>query len=139
MQWRIGSLRVPSPSFGGWSLSRQEFSRHCFILTHRVRVAPVTLDGPWFEACPCDGRCFFHWNVAAGNQNPRNITTLYQKYLEVVAFTHRHTLSVDPRRRTSRIVSSWRFVLRTTTDPHDHWKNHGVLKSMVWQFVTVHK
>jgi hypothetical protein len=73
--------------------------------------------GSWFEAHPCDWRCYFHWNVTAGDQNLRNITTLHQKCLRESLHSHtdtdRYTLSVDPWRRTSIIVSSWRFVLRT--------------------------
>jgi hypothetical protein len=52
---------------------------------------------------------------------------------------HRHKLSVHPRRKASRILSSWRSLLRTTKISRDHSKNCSALKFAVWQFVTLHK
>jgi hypothetical protein len=94
MQCRTGSLRVPFPSFGGWFFNRQEFSRHCFVLTNRIRVAPIAPDGPGSKPAPAMDA------APSGDQNPSNITALYHKYLESRCIhTQTHTdimLSVDP-------------------------------------------
>jgi hypothetical protein len=98
MQWRTGPLRVPSPSFGGWSLDRQSSAgtgwfyslstrcscrsgRCCWVITYSVRVAPVVpIPGskptPAMDAAPSTG------TSQPVTKIRRNITTLYHKYLE---------------------------------------------------------
>jgi hypothetical protein len=87
----------PHPSVDGPLIAKVQ---PALVVTHSVRVAPVAPDGaiwslltqyalllsprtvPGSKPAPAMDARFFHWNVAAGDQNPRNITTLYHKYLE---------------------------------------------------------
>jgi hypothetical protein len=113
--------KVQPALVGRYSLSTRCSCRpgkSCWVITYSVRVAPVAPDDPWFEICPCDG-CWLlplerrsRWPKSKEYHN--TVPQMLRESLHSHTNPQRHKLSIDPWRRASRIVSSWRSVLRTT-------------------------